>query len=282
MKLVRYTLDGKNFPGIIDFQGSIRSLASVIDDICGDTLSEHYIERLITTDINTLPKVPLTAKLLPCVANVSKFVCIGLNYVDHAKEAGRPIPDEPVIFMKATSSISGPNDDVLMPADSTKSDWEVELGIVIGKRAKRIDRSESRSHIAGYCLVDDLSERSYQSERGGQWVKGKSLDTYGPIGPWLVTRDEIPDPHSLSIWQEIDGHRYQNGNTKNMIFDVDDIVCYVSQFMTLLPGDIIATGTPAGVGLGQTPDKVFLRAGQTIHCGADGLGEQLHKVVLDE
>lgn len=281
MKLVRYALNEKKHPGIIDSNGAIRDLSEVLDDINNETLDDSVIQKLRDLDINSLPLVAKDATLLPCISGVSKFICIGLNYIDHAKEAGREIPTEPVLFMKATSSICGPNDDVWMPPESKKSDWEVELGIVIGKRAKRVTQADAKTHIAGYCLVDDLSEREFQSERGGQWVKGKSLDTYGPIGPWLVTPDEIPDPHALNIWQEIDDIRYQDGNTSDMIFKVDEIVSYVSQFMTLLPGDIIATGTPAGVGLGQKPEKVFLKVGQTIRCGIEGLGEQFHKVTLD-
>ena len=280
VKLVRYATNDGNYPGLIDDEGNIRSLQSVITDVNGDALSDSTLQQIRKLSTNSLPIAPKGAKLLACVSGVSKMVCVGLNYLDHVKEANRPIPEEPVLFMKATSSICGPDDDILMPASSKKSDWEVELGIVIGTRTCRVSREKAMNSIAGYCLVDDLSERSYQSERGGQWVKGKSLDTYGPIGPWLVTRDEIADPHALSIWQEIDGKRYQDGNTADMIFKVDEIVSYVSTFMTLLPGDIIATGTPAGVGLGQRPDPVYLKKGQSVRLGADGLGEQNHRVVI--
>ena len=213
-------------------------------------------------------------RLGPCVGNVGKLICVGLNYTDHAKEAGMAIPTEPVLFMKATSSIIGPNDDVEIPPDALKVDWEVELGIVIGKAGRYLSKGEALDHVAGYCVVNDVSERAYQLERNGQWDKGKSCDTFGPIGPWMVTRDEVPDPHALDIWLEVDGQRYQNGSTANMIFDMATIVSYISQFMSLQAGDVIATGTPAGVGLGQKPAPVFLRAGQTMHLGISGLGVQ--------
>lgn len=278
MKLVRYSVDNHVFPGLIDEEGRIRELRTEIHDICGEVLDSVTLARLADLAPESMPLAPIDAQLLECVTGVSKFVCVGLNYADHAREAGRSIPQEPVLFMKATSAICGPFDDILVPRDSAKTDWEVELGIVIGQLTRRIDQEAAFKHIAGYCVVDDISERTYQSERGGQWVKGKSLDTYGPIGPWLVTRDEVPEPHNLSIWQEVDGRRYQDGNTSDMIFKVDEIVSYISQFMTLLPGDIIATGTPAGVGLGQKPEPVYLSPGQTLRLGIDGLGEQTHTV----
>ncbi len=282
MRLVRFGPPGGEQPGILDSAGHIRDLSGVIPDICGEYLNDAVLDRLRRLDLESLPIAPENARLGPCVGASAKFVCVGLNYVDHAEEAGRPIPTEPVLFMKATSAICGPEDDMLMPLDSKKSDWEVELGVVIGTTARRVPQAAALEYVAGYCLIDDLSERSYQSERGGQWVKGKSLDTYGPIGPWLVTRDELPDPHGLSIWQNVDETRYQDGSTSQMIFKVDELVSYISQFMTLLPGDLIATGTPAGVGLGQKPDPVYLRPGQTLHLGADGLGEQTHKVVVEK
>ena len=282
MKLVRYSVGNDVAPGLIDEEGRIRELRGEIHDICGKVLDSVTLARLAGLAPKSMPLAPTHAQLVECVAGVSKFVCVGLNYADHAREAGRSIPQEPVLFMKATSAICGPFDDILVPGDSAKTDWEVELGIVIGQVTRRIEKEAAFDHIAGYCVVDDLSERAYQSERGGQWVKGKSLDTYGPIGPWLVTRDEIPEPQSLSIWQEVDGKRYQDGNTADMIFKVDEIVSYVSQFMTLLPGDIIATGTPAGVGMGQKPEPVYLGPGQTLRLGIDGLGEQTHTVALAE
>ena len=282
MKLVRYSVDDDVSPGLIDEKGRIRELGTEIHDIGGEVLESGTLARLAGLAPESMPLAPMGAQLVECVADVSKFVCVGLNYADHAREAGRPIPREPVLFMKATSAICGPFDDILVPRDSVRTDWEVELGIVIGQVTRRIEKEAAFDHIAGYCVVDDLSERAYQSERGGQWVKGKSLDTYGPIGPWLVTRDEIPEPNSLAIWQEVDGKRYQDGNTADMIFKVDEIVSYVSQFMTLLPGDIIATGTPAGVGMGQKPEPVYLGPGQTLRLGIDGLGEQTHAVALAE
>lgn len=278
MKLMRVGPKGQEKPALLDDNEQLRDLSKVIDDISAETLVSGQLEELSNLDTESLALIPDGQRVGPCISGVSKFVCVGLNYVDHAIEGNREIPKEPVIFLKSTSSIAGPNDPIEMPRESEKTDWEVELGIVIGKVAKNISEQASMSYVVGYCLVNDVSERCYQNERGGQWTKGKCLDTYGPIGPWLVTKDEIPDPHQLSLWTEVDSHRYQDGNTKNMIFSVPYIVSYVSQFMTLLPGDIIATGTPAGVGLGQKPNPVYLKVGQRVHLGIDGLGTQTHEV----
>ena len=279
MKLVRFGPQHEEKPGIIDAAGNIRDLSGLVGDIDGAAISPENLQRIAQIVPESLPMVDAGVRLGACVGKVGKFVCIGLNYVDHAREAGREIPAEPVVFMKATSSICGPNDPIEIPPECVKVDWEVELGIVIGTQAKRIGEEDALGHIAGYCLVDDISERDYQSHRGGQWVKGKSLDTFGPLGPWLVTRDEVPDPRCLGIWQEVDGKRYQDGNTNDMIFSVAHLVSYLSNFMTLHPGDVIATGTPAGVGLGQKPEPVYLRSGETLRLGVDGLGEQTHLLV---
>ena len=280
MKLLRYGLPGRERPGILDANGRIRSLESAIPDLAGDALSPTGLEILRALDPAHLPLVEGPVRLGPCVAGVGKFICIGLNYADHAAETGAQVPSEPVIFMKATSAISGPDDDVVIPRGSTKTDWEVELGVVIGSRAKYVSEKEALAHVAGYCVVDDLSEREFQLERKGQWSKGKGCDTFGPIGPWLVTKDEIVDPQRLHLWLEVDGHRYQDGNTRTMVYGVAFLVSYLSQFMSLLPGDVISTGTPPGVGLGQKP-PVFLHAGQTIRLGIDGLGVQTQKVVAE-
>ena len=279
MKLVRTGPLGQEKPGIIDSVGNVRDLSAVVNDIGGVSLSPDSLRDISELTLEELPLVADDSRLGVCVGQVGKFICIGLNYIDHAKEANRDIPIEPVVFMKATSSISGPNDPIEVPLGCEKVDWEVELGIVIGSVAKRINESDALDYVAGYCLVDDVSERDYQSHRGGQWVKGKSLDTFGPIGPWLVTKDELSNPDTLGIWQEVDGKRYQDGNTGDMIFSVPYLVSYLSQFMTLHPGDVIATGTPAGVGLGQEPEAVYLSLGQTLHLGVDGLGEQRHLIV---
>ena len=281
MKLVRFGKVGDEKPGVLDENGIIRDLSEVIDDVDGSTISPEYLNKLRKLNLSTLPLAPQNSRIGACVGHVGKLVCIGLNYVEHAKEANRDIPKEPVIFMKATSSICGPHDDVKVPEGCEKVDWEVELGIVIGTIAKRVSKSDALDHVAGYCLVDDIRERHFQSERGGQWTKGKCLDTFGPIGPWLVTKEEIPNPQTLDIWQDVDDKRYQNGNTSDMIFSVAFLVSYVSQFMTLMPGDIIATGTPAGVGLGQKPQPTYLKCGQTLRLGIDGLGEQRHWCVPD-
>jgi 2-keto-4-pentenoate hydratase/2-oxohepta-3-ene-1,7-dioic acid hydratase in catechol pathway len=278
MKLLRYGPSGREKPGLLDRDGKIRDLSGAVRDIDGETLAPASLDRLRRLDPSTLPLVPDSPRLGPCVARVSKIVAIGLNYRLHAQEAGAAIPSEPIFFMKATSSICGPNDDVLIPQGSQKTDYEVELGIVIGSLARYISKADAREHVAGYCVVNDVSEREFQIERGGQWTKGKSADTFCPIGPWLVTADEIPDPGKLALWTEVNGERRQNSNTGDLIFDVDEIVSYVSQFMTLLPGDVIPTGTPSGVGMGFRPPK-FLRAGDRMRLSVEGLGEQNQHLV---
>jgi 2-keto-4-pentenoate hydratase/2-oxohepta-3-ene-1,7-dioic acid hydratase in catechol pathway len=278
MKLLRYGPPGAEKPGLLDADGQIRSLEGIVADLSGEFLSDAWMRHLATLDTTRLPRVPGQPRIGPCVAQVQKFLCIGLNYADHAAETGASVPAEPVVFSKCTSALCGPFDAVEIPPRSEKTDWEVELGVVIGKRAKRITREEALSCVAGYCVVNDLSERAYQLEGTGQWVKGKSYDTFGPIGPWLVTRDEVPDPENLHLWLEVDGKRYQDGNTRTMVFGVAHIVSYLSQFFTLLPGDVISTGTPPGVGLGQKP-PVYLRAGQVMRLGIDGLGEQRQTTV---
>lgn len=282
MKLLRYGERGKERPGALDRQGRIRSLAGLIDDIQGDYLVPAELALLRSIDLETLPIVTGTPRLGPCVANVGKFICVGLNYADHAAESGMETPSEPVLFFKATSAISGPNDDVIIPRNSRKTDWEVELGVVIGREARYVSEATAMDHVAGYCVINDLSEREFQLERGGQWVKGKSADTFGPIGPWLVTKDEVPDPHDLSIWLEVDGRRLQNSSTRMMIFRIPFLVSYISQFMSLQPGDIISTGTPPGVGLGMKPEPVYLREGQVMHLGIEEIGEQRQRTVRAE
>ena len=281
MKLLRFGVGGAEKPGIVDPDGAIRDLSGVVRDIDGSALLPDALARLGALDLTALPVVESSPRIGPCVASVGKFICIGLNYSDHASESGMALPAEPVVFMKATSSICGPNDDVELPRGSQKSDWEVELGAVIGSKAKYVSRGNALSHVAGYCVVNDLSERAFQLEGTGQWVKGKSADTFGPIGPWLVTADEVPDPQNLRLWLEVDGHRYQDGLTRRMVFDVAYLVSYLSQFMTLYPGDVISTGTPPGVGLGQKP-PVYLRPGNVIQLGIEGLGEQRQRVVAWE
>jgi len=278
MKLLRFGERGNEKPGLLDAGGTIRDLSARIDDIGPDTLTPESLARLAGLDPSSLPAVDPDVRLGPCVANVGKLLCIGLNYSDHAAETGSPIPSEPILFMKATTAINGPNDPVIAPRGSTKLDWEVELGIVIGRRASYVEEDNALDHVAGYCLVNDVSERQFQLEGTGQWVKGKSADTFAPIGPWVATRDEIPDPGALDMWLEVDGHRYQNGNTRTMIFGVKTIVSYVSRHMTLMPGDIIPTGTPPGVGAGQKP-QVFLKPGNVMRLGIAGLGEQRQEVV---
>ncbi|UEM23519.1 ureidoglycolate lyase [Skermanella mucosa] len=277
MKLLRYGPPGAEKPGILDAEGRIRDLSGVIDDIGPATLDDASLDRLRAIDPATLPLVEGNPRIGPCVGNVSKFLCIGLNYADHAAESNLPVPPEPVMFMKAPSAICGPNDTVIIPKNSTKPDWEVELGIVIGKKAQYVEEADALDHVAGYCVVNDVSERAFQIERSGQWVKGKSADTFGPIGPWMVTRDEVPDPQKLKLWLEIDGKRFQDGTTETMVYGVRHLVHYCSQFMTLLPGDIISTGTPPGVGMGQKP-QVWLKPGNTMRLGVEGLGEQVQKV----
>ena len=278
MKLVRYGELGRERPGLIDDQGVLRDLSAVVPDISGDALLPEGLARLRALDPKTLPAVGGAPRFGACVGGIGKFVCVGLNYTDHAAESGMPIPEEPVLFMKPTNCIVGPYDNVEIPRGSQKTDWEVELGIVIGKAAKYVSKENAYEHVAGYCIVNDVSERAFQLEHGGQWDKGKGCDTFGPVGPWLVTTDEIPDPHVLDMWLEVDGKRYQNGSMRTMIFDVPTIVSYISQFMSLQPGDIISTGTPPGVGLGQKP-PVYLKAGQTMHLFIDGLGEQKQTTV---
>lgn len=273
MKLLRYGPKGFEKPALLDAGGVIRDLSGIVDDIAGAVLSPEGLAQLAALDPATLPPLP-EARIGACVADVGKFICVGLNYADHARETGKAPPEEPILFMKATTAISGPNDDVEIPRGSEKADWEVELGVVIGTRAKYVSEDNALDHVAGYCLVNDVSERSFQSERGGQWTKGKSHDTFGPIGPWLVTRDEIADPQNLGLWLDVDGVRRQTGNTSTMIFTVAHLVGYISQFMTLEPGDVIATGTPPGVGMGIKPEPIFLREGQVMTLGIDALGSQ--------
>jgi 2-keto-4-pentenoate hydratase/2-oxohepta-3-ene-1,7-dioic acid hydratase in catechol pathway len=278
MKLLRYGPPGQEKPGLVDAAGDIRDLSGVIPDLAGDVLLPESFKRLRQVDAATLPRVGGTPRLGPCVAGVGKFICVGLNYSDHAAESGMPVPSEPIIFMKATSSIVGPNDDLEIPKGSGKTDWEVELGVVIGKPAKYIGETNAMDHVAGFCVVHDVSERAFQLEGTGQWVKGKSADTFGPIGPWLVTPDEVPDYHDLDMWLEVDGHRYQHGNTRTMVFGVPYLVSYLSRFMSLHPGDIISTGTPPGVGHGLKP-PVYLREGNEVRLGLARLGEQRQRVV---
>jgi len=282
MKLLRYGPKGHEKPGLLDAQGHVRDLSAVIDDVAGAALLPESLDRLRALDINRLPVVDGTPqaglRLGACVGNVGKFICIGLNYSDHAAETGAEVPAEPVVFNKWTSAISGPDDDVEIPRDSVKTDWEVELGVVIGKGGRYISEADALSHVAGYCVINDVSEREYQLERGGTWDKGKGCDTFGPIGPWLVTADEVPNPQALHLWLEVDGHRYQNGSTSTMVFGVAHLVSYLSRFMSLQPGDVVSTGTPPGVGLGQKP-PVYLRAGQTMRLGIQGLGEQRQRTV---
>lgn len=281
MKLLRYGTQGIEKPGMMAADGTIRDLSGHIEDLTGAELSDASLARLRDIDVNSLPVVEGSARLGPCVGNVGKFVCIGLNYADHAAESGMALPEEPVIFFKATSAIMGPNDDVEIPRYSVKTDWEVELGVVIGKAAKYIPESEALDHVAGYCVINDLSERDFQLHRSGQWVKGKSADTFGPIGPWMVTRDEVPDPQNLAMYLEVNGHRYQDGSTKTMHFDVATIVSHLSQFMSLQPGDVISTGTPPGVGMGQKPET-YLKPGDVIELEIEGLGKQRQNVGASE
>ncbi|MDO5090916.1 MAG: fumarylacetoacetate hydrolase family protein [Cardiobacteriaceae bacterium] len=276
MKLLRYGEKGQEKPGMLDADGNIRDLSGIVTDIDAATLRERLPE-LARLDAATLPVVSGEPRIGACVADVGKFICIGLNYSDHAAESGMAVPEEPVVFAKWTSAICGPNDPILIPRGSQKTDWEVELGVVIGKDGRYIAEEDAMDHVAGYCVVNDVSEREYQLERGGTWDKGKGCDHFGPIGPWLVSKDEVPDPHLLDLWLEVDGKRYQNGNTRTMIFNIPHIVSYLSRFMSLQVGDIISTGTPPGVGLGQQP-PVYLRAGQTVRLGIAGLGEQCQRV----
>ena len=278
MKLLRFGASGQEKPGILDSQGKVRDLSAVIDDIAGDQLSDEALQKLGGMDLSSLPEVAADVRLGPCVGRVGKFICIGLNYSDHAAETGAEVPPEPVIFNKWTSAICGPKDDVEIPRGSKKTDWEVELGVIIGKGGRYIDEADAMSHVAGYCVVNDVSEREFQLERSGTWDKGKGCDTFGPLGPWLVTRDEVADPHQLSMWLEVDGKRYQDGSTRTMVYQVPFLISYLSRFMSLQPGDVISTGTPPGVGMGQKP-PVYLRDGQQMRLGIEGLGEQQQRVV---
>ncbi len=278
MKLLRYGAVGQEKPGIVDRKGTLRDLSAHIADLSGSALLPDALEKLKAIDPESLPAVDGQPRLGPCVGSVGKFVAIGLNYADHAAESGVDVPKEPVIFMKATSSICGPNDTVVIPRESKKCDWEVELACVIGTPGKYISEADALKHVAGYCIVNDVSERGFQLEGTGQWVKGKSADTFGPVGPWLVTPDEVPDPQNLHLWLEVNGHRYQDGSTKTMVFTMAHLVSYVSRFMSLQSGDIITTGTPPGVGMGQKP-PTYLKPGDAITLGIEGLGEQRQHVV---
>ncbi|MBA8899623.1 MULTISPECIES: fumarylacetoacetate hydrolase family protein [unclassified Phyllobacterium] len=277
MKLVRYGPAGQEKPGLVDKDGKVRDLSAHVKDIAGEAISPAGLKTLAAIDPASLPEVAVE-RYGACVTGTGKFICIGLNYSDHAAETGATVPPEPIIFMKATSAIVGPNDNVEIPRGSLKTDWEVELGVVIGKHAKYVSEEEALDHVAGYCLINDVSERAFQAERQGQWTKGKSSDTFGPTGPWLVTKDEIADPQKLKMWLEVNGHRYQNGSTETMVYGVKYLVSYLSQFMSLHPGDIISTGTPPGVGLGQKPN-IFLKAGDVMTLGIEGLGEQKQTVI---
>ena len=278
MKLLRYGALGAEKPGLLDGEGKIRDLSGVVADIAGEALSDAALDKIKALDTASFPLVSSNPRLGACVGQVGKFVCIGLNYADHAAESGLDLPEEPVVFFKATSAICGANDDVEIPRDSVKTDWEVELGVVIGKDTKYVSTEDALKHVAGYCVVNDVSERDFQLHRSGQWVKGKSCDTFGPIGPWLVTRDEIADPQNLAMYLEVNGHRYQDGSTRTMHFDVATIVAHLSQFMSLQAGDIISTGTPPGVGLGQVPE-VYLKPGDKMELAIEGLGVQTQNVV---
>lgn len=282
MRLMRFGPKGKEQPAVHDPELGPLSLAGVIDDVAGDVLQPEALAglaRFVRAERRNLPRVPDDARIGPCVGRVGKFLCIGLNYADHAAETGAKVPDEPEVFAKATSAISGPFDDVEIPRGATKVDWEVELGVVIGRHAKYVSKEKALDHVAGFCVVNDLSERAFQLERGKQWDKGKGCDTFGPIGPWLVTRDEVADPQALDLALEVDGKRFQNGNTRTMVFGVAHLVSYLSHFMSLQPGDVISTGTPPGVGLGQKPEPIYLKAGQSMRLWIAGLGEQRQRVV---
>lgn len=279
MKLLRYGLPGQERPGILDSDGNVRDLSGVIADVNGAALSDESLKKIAGVDINSLPLVADPVRFGACVNNVGKFICIGLNYADHAAESGVAVPAEPVVFMKATSAITGPNDNVIKPRNSTKLDWEVELGIVIGKHTSYVSEADAINHIAGYCVINDVSERNFQLERpGGQWDKGKGCDSFGPIGPYLVTKDEVPDPLNLNLWLKVNGKTFQNGSTNKMVFGPAFLVHYLSQFMSLQPGDVISTGTPPGVGLGQKP-PLYLNEGDVMELGIEGMGTQKQIVV---
>jgi 2,4-didehydro-3-deoxy-L-rhamnonate hydrolase len=278
MKLLRYGPSGSERPGLLDEDGRIRDLGHIVDDIAGQHLTAAGLDALRGLDIASLPLVDENVRLGAAVGRIGKFICVGLNYADHAAESGMAVPEQPILFMKATSAVVGPDDTVVIPRDSHKTDWEVELGVVIGDKAHDVPVETALQHVAGYAVINDLSEREFQLEHGGQWVKGKSCDTFGPIGPWLVTRDEIEDPQNLALWLEVNGHRYQDGNTRTMVFTVAKLVSYISRYMTLMPGDVISTGTPPGVGLGQKP-PVYLKPGDVMELGIEGLGQQRQQTV---
>nr|WP_312969106.1 fumarylacetoacetate hydrolase family protein [Brucella intermedia] len=280
MKFLRYGEAGQEKPGILDADGAIRDLSAHVGDLSGAALAPDTLAKLGAIDVNSLPKVEGNPRLGPCVAGTGKFICIGLNYSDHAAETGAAVPPEPIIFMKATSAIVGPNDDLVIPRGSEKTDWEVELGIVIGKTAKYVSEEDALDYVAGYCTIHDVSERAFQIERQGQWTKGKSCDTFGPTGPWLVTKDEIEDPENLGMWLKVNGETMQNGSSKTMIYGIRHLVSYLSQFMSLQPGDIISTGTPPGVGMGMKPPR-YLKAGDVVELGIEGLGSQKQNVRAD-
>ena len=282
MKLLRYGSPGKEKPGLIDDSGTIRDLSGLVDDISEENILPENLENLRNADTSSLPEVKDEPRLGPCIGKIGKFICIGLNYSDHAEETGGTVPPEPIIFAKFNSAICGPNDDVVIPRNSTKTDWEVELGVVIGKPAKYVDQENALDHVAGYCVINDVSEREFQIKRSGQWVKGKSCDTFGPTGPWLVTPDEVGDPQDLDLWLEVDGKRFQDGNTKTMVYGVEYLIHYLSQFFSLNTGDVISTGTPPGVGMGQKPEPIYLRPGQTMRLGIENLGIQTQHVVAEE
>ncbi|VAV96299.1 Fumarylacetoacetate hydrolase family protein [hydrothermal vent metagenome] len=277
MKLLRHGEIGRESPAVVDTTGQIRDLSGVIHNICSNQLGDEALQELARCDINTLPIVDPGTRIGPCVADVKRFFCIGLNYSDHAIESGLPIPNNPIVFMKVCE-VTGPNDPITIPKNSQKTDWEVELGVVIGKIAQHVSQKDALSYVAGYCVINDVSERAFQTEFGGQWVKGKSCDSFGPIGPYLVTRDEIPDPQALNMFLDVNGERRQTGNTSKMIFSVAEIIAHLSKFITLRPGDIISTGTPSGVGMGMDP-PMFLKAGDNIKLGISDLGQQFQKVI---
>lgn len=280
MKLLRFGFNGEEKPGIVDADGRVRDLSGIVPDISGAVLSDEGMQAIRDADITTLPIVSADTRLGPCVVGTGKFICIGLNYADHAAESGMDVPTEPVIFMKATSAICGPNDPIIIPRGSEKTDWEVELAVIIGKRAKYVTEADAMDYVAGYAVTNDVSERAFQLERLGQWTKGKSCDNYGQIGPWLVTRDEIKDPQNMTMWLTVNGKTMQNGSTKTMVYGVAHIVSYLSQFMSLQPGDVISTGTPPGVGMGKNPQQ-YLRPGDVVELGIIGLGQQRQDVIAD-
>jgi 2-keto-4-pentenoate hydratase/2-oxohepta-3-ene-1,7-dioic acid hydratase in catechol pathway len=280
MKLLRHGPQGAERPGLLHSDGTIRDLTGIVPDICGAVLSNVGLSELRGIDAGALPVVAADTRLGPCVTGTGKFICIGLNYADHAAESGMQVPPEPVIFMKATSAICGPNDPIIIPRTSEKTDWEVELGVIIGSRAKYVSEADALNHVAGYCVTNDVSERAFQAERAGQWTKGKSCDNFGQLGPWLVTRDEVADPQDLKMWLTVNGQTMQNGSTKTMVYGVAHVVSYLSQFMTLHPGDVISTGTPPGVGMGMKPPR-YLRAGDVVELGIEGLGQQRQDVIAD-